>query len=333
MKELNNNQLERLHSLFTTEEISALAMGFPISDDFGLNFVDDEFESNFVDDNEFNDFLTKKMRDRGRKRRALRKSGSSRKEARKQARVDIPRDKIKDALKKLSLNNIKKDLGKLGRVGKMGAFLVPRQAYIGLIALNYRGNALRLESIIYGNNQNLKNQLKDKWENGLGGNYAKLVGAVNKGRNKKPFFCGAKCKSKASEYSNVLAEGTIAVLIGAGSSVIGYLASIVNQGKISKTKEKEIDALKQISDKEIDSMSDAERLRAETERKLIESQTDPRNLIINNPNLSPQEKKDALALYDKTFGAERKAKLIKYSVIGAIALGGIFLLTRVLRNK
>lgn len=60
MKELNNNQLERLHSLFTTEEISALAMGFPISDDFGLNFDDDEFESNFVDDNEFNDFLTKK---------------------------------------------------------------------------------------------------------------------------------------------------------------------------------------------------------------------------------------------------------------------------------
>ena len=92
-----------------------------------------------------------------------------------------------------------------------------------------------------------------------------------------------------------------------------------------QTKEKEIDALKQISDKEIDSMSDAERLRAETERKLIESQTDPRNLIINNPNLSPQEKKDALALYDKTFGAERKAKLIKYSVIGAIALGNICL--------
>ena len=344
----DNNKIDEL---FSEEEKLAISLGFPISDDLGINadeveiedyvfFIDDEIEtekpfsfvSDIETDNDFENFLTKKMRDRAKKRKDLRKSGVSRKDARKQAKDLIPPDTLKDALKKISINNIKKDFGKLGRGVAVVSALVPRQAFIGLVAINYRGIASKLEAIIYGKDENLKNKLKDKWYK-IGGDYAKLVGAVNRGRNKKPFFCGAKCKSQASKYSNAEPTTTTTALITTGGAIIGYLASVLNQAKISKTKEKEIQALKDIAEKETDQRTEAEKLRAENERKAIESQTDPRNLILNNANLTKEEKQIALKQYDETFGKERRAKLIKYSVIGAIALGGIFLLTRVLRKK
>ena len=338
MKELNDNDLKKITNLFSEEEIIALEMGFPISEDLGIVLDEDGLEVNFIDDtesdDEFNDFLTRKSRDRIRKRRALRKAGVKRAEARRRALSEIPRDSLKKALKKVSLNNIRKDLKKVVRIAKVGTFLLPRQSFIGLVALNYRGLAWKLEAVEYGNNQNLKNKLKDKWVRRLGGNYSKLVGAINKGRRKKPFFCGKKCKGRVSEYSNYEpATATISAMIVTGGSILGYMASIVKQGMVNKSKKRELETAKDISDNEVKSMSDAEKLRADTEQKLIDSQADPRNMIMNNSNLTPKEKRDALALYDSTFGSERKAKLIKYSIIGVVALGGIFLLTRVLRNK
>ena len=84
---------------------------FVESDDF---MVGDESTYNFdgggsitdlgvddVSDMEFDNFLTKKMRERRRLRKELQAGGLSRKEARQKALEQIPRDKLKDVLARL----------------------------------------------------------------------------------------------------------------------------------------------------------------------------------------------------------------------------------------
>jgi len=144
--------------------------------DDGLNFSD-----------EYDNFLTKKSRERGKERRDLRKSGLSRKDARKQALAKIPKDKAKDIAKKVAQG--------VGKTILKGGLLAPRGAFLSLLALNFKGQAYKIMAIENGNDRSLKEQLKKKWE-GLGGNYSKLIETAKKGDNKKPFFCGKKCKSK-----------------------------------------------------------------------------------------------------------------------------------------
>ena len=67
------------------------------------NFEDDAY-TDFVDDGEedsFDNFLTKKMRERRKLRKGLEESGLSKTEARKQALAQIPRDKLKTILANL----------------------------------------------------------------------------------------------------------------------------------------------------------------------------------------------------------------------------------------
>jgi hypothetical protein len=148
----------------------------PTSSMDGLEFAD-----------EYDNFLTKKSRERGKERRELRKTGVSRKDARKQALSKIPKDKAKDIAKKVA-QGVGKGLLKVNLVA-------PRGAFLSLLALNFRGQAYKIMAIENGNDRALKDALKKKWE-GLGGNYSKLIETAKKGDNKKPFFCGKKCKSK-----------------------------------------------------------------------------------------------------------------------------------------
>ena len=60
--------------------------------------------TNFVDDfetDEFDNFLTKKMRARRQRRKELQKGGLTKKEARKKALEEIPRDKLKQVIANL----------------------------------------------------------------------------------------------------------------------------------------------------------------------------------------------------------------------------------------
>ncbi len=57
--------------------------------------VDEDF---MVEDEDFDNFLTKKARERAKKRKELRKAGMSRKEARKKARELVPRQPIGNAI-------------------------------------------------------------------------------------------------------------------------------------------------------------------------------------------------------------------------------------------
>jgi len=144
--------------------------------DDGLNFSD-----------EYDNFLTKKSRERGKERRELRKSGVSRKDARKQALAKIPRDKAKDIAKKVAQG--------VGKTILKGGLSAPRGAYLSLLVVNFRGFAYKIMAIENGTNRPLKQELKNKWES-LGGNYNKLIDSASKGASKKPFFCGKNCKKK-----------------------------------------------------------------------------------------------------------------------------------------
>ena len=339
---MKKEQLDNLQELFSKDELNAIALGFPIVEDFGYSFIDDEdelvFEENeynFVDsdvesETEFDNFLTKKSRDRIRKRRELRKKGLSRKDARKQALKDIPRDKLKDALKKVSINNIKKDLRGLGRGVAKVTLVAPRGSYLALVRLNFRGYAYKLEATL--KNPKLNSKLKKRWQK-LGGNWDKLVKAINVGARKKAFVCGKKCQAKQLEYSNAVETAVVVGLLTLGGTIISNVSDIVNTAKISKAKQDEIDAENERAKRENETLTEIEKMRLEAEEKRLQSESDPRKLIINNPDLSPQEKKFALSEYDKALGKENTRKLVKYGVISGIALIGIIVAFKVIKRR
>lgn len=160
----------------------------------------------FVGDDQYDDFLSKKGKERRDLRQQGRASGLTRKDARKRAKNDIP-------------------TGKPAR----------REAYLSLVKLNYRGFAWKLNAIISGTDTKLLNELKQKWRKF--GDFNQLLDAVNKGKDKKPLVCGAKCRKEILDnknFSNVLATATITALIGLAGIVISSMSGVVKQGQIGK---------------------------------------------------------------------------------------------------
>jgi len=177
-----------------------------------LKPISEGFE--FVGDDQYDNFLTKKGKERKDLRQQGRASGLSRKDSRKQARFDIP-------------------TGKPAR----------REAYLSLVKLNYRGFAWQLNAIITGTNTKLLNDLKEKWRKY--GDFNQLLDAVNKGKDKKPLVCGVKCRKEILDnknFSNALATATITALIGLGGVVITAMSGIVKQAQVGKQQRDVIDS-------------------------------------------------------------------------------------------
>lgn len=76
---------------------------------------------------------------------------------------------------------------------KVGGAL-PRNAFLGLTKLNYRGLASRMNRAKSGHPDTWK-KIQQRWIR-FGGNPDSLWNAIITGRNKKPIICGAKCKAK-----------------------------------------------------------------------------------------------------------------------------------------
>jgi hypothetical protein len=106
------------------------------------------------------------------------------------------------------------EIGKKGRGKKI--FLSPaRGAFLGLIAFNFRAIATKLAK---------SKNAKQFWEK-LGGDYNKLKKAVDKAKNKKPFFGGGKGlkgiqNTYTEYYETYQAEG-----IGSLEAVAGLLTA------------------------------------------------------------------------------------------------------------
>jgi len=95
------------------------------------------------------------------------------------------KDERKERAKELGLNWAAVQAKKVALAPSRGAF-------IALLMLNFRGFATRINAF---RNTPQEVQLEKKWLQ-LGGNYPDFLNAVDKGKNKKPLLCGAKCKSK-----------------------------------------------------------------------------------------------------------------------------------------
>jgi hypothetical protein len=356
----------------------------------GLDNFQDGFINDFDgDDDDFDNLLSKKSRKRRKKRRQKRKEykkqGLSRKEARKKARkeaeAEVP-NKLKRKLKKVSIKNVGKGLKKIGQkigkglkavgnVIKKGALFVPRQAARGLIALNFRGVASKIQAVKDNPaNKSYKSKLESKWKK-LGGKVSKLYTAAKSGAKKKPLLCGAKCKQNLAKATSTKkgflgADGVVnygryqldpralkselraalgefnvepatATLIAAGSGIVGTVIATISGAKQRKQDQKQFeDTLKQQKindDREYELMAEQQNITKEEAKKqldLIEKQVtdelNPINQVLNNPDLSQEEKNEAVKQIEsalETKAARKKSNILLYAGIGLIALLGI----------
>jgi hypothetical protein len=332
------------------EEFCAFAYGF---DDAYMDTSDDSRQSvdgkfnrlpnSFDGDTtEFDNFLTKKGRERGKERKELRESGLSRKDARKEALSKIPKDKLKEVA-----NNVAKGVGK---AILKGGLIAPRGAYLSLLALNFRGQAYKVMAVVNGTNEKLKKQLKSKWE-GLGGKYDSLVKTATKGATKKPFFCGKECNEKLltsditaesikstpidAEYLNLggVDDAVIVAWIGLGSTMIGVIGSVVGKAQDTKLQKAEIESAEKLAEQENATLTKIEKDKIDLKKQELATAGDPTAIVLNNPNLTQEEKATALKQIEivETKATESNAK--KYLMYGGIALLGFFLFRSFSKSK
>lgn len=332
------------------EEFCAFAYGF---DDAYMDTSDDSRESvdgkfnrlpnSFDGDTtEFDNFLTKKGRERGKERKELRGSGLSRKDARKEALSKIPRDKLKDVA-----NNVAKGVGK---AILKGGLIAPRGAYMSLLALNFRGQAYKVNAVVNGTDEALKKALKKKWE-GLGGKYDSLVKVATKGATKKPFFCGKKCNEKLltttdtaesikstpidAEYLNLggVDDAVIVAWIGLGSTMIGVIGSVVGKAQDTKLQKADIQSAEKIAELENATLTKVEKDKIDLKKQELATAGDPTAIVLNNPNLTQEEKATALKQIEIVETKETESNAKKYLMYGGIALLGFFLFRSFSKSK
>jgi hypothetical protein len=197
----------------------------------------------FAGEDQYDNLIGRKgaerLRSRSQARKEGRAQGLSRKEARKTARKSIPTNKP-----------------------------ARREAYLSLVKLNFRGFAYKLDAIINGNNPTLLNELKEKWRKF--GDWNKLVEAVNKGKVKKPFVCGADCRKKIldTEYSYLepITASIITASLALAGVVIRSLSDVVQQGQIGKQQRDAIEASEQQGQDEFN------KLPPEEQRAILEAE-------------------------------------------------------------
>ena len=266
-----------------------------------------------------------------------------------------------------------KDVGKaIGKGVAKVTIAVPRTAFLSLLDLNYRGYGWKIQSILTNPAlKKEKEKLKKKWEQ-LGGKFSALEKTAGIGsRREKPFFCGKKCKSKLldkdltkqsledlknkdidnfsnfnvssnfftnsyiddNKYSNVAEAVVISAWIGAGASVIGALGGIISKGIESADQKKMIEAEAEKNDKELASLSESEKRKIELAEKKIKAESNPKDIILKNDNLTPAEKKEALAVIDEATSKSDSSNMKKYLIYGAIALVSLIVIFKIIKNK
>ena len=312
-------------------------------------------EFGFVNDEEFDDFLSKQARARYKRKRELKKQGLSGKEARRKALEEIGRSKAGQKLSNVG--------NKVVRGIMISHLWLPRSGFIALVRLNYRGFAFRLNKAWHTPQyRQMWNNAKNTWEK-LGGSIKELEKAINVGKKKKVIICGVKCRKQLGAYgvkkkkkkrgkkgfdgSNFVdtdalyrdvrenldsmeefyntgyAEGAVAGYVALGLSVLGAIGNQISRVKLDKREQAQVDNAKDIADKELATLSEGQRKELEILEKQVISASDPRNQIINSPDLSPSEKDEALKVLDNSLGRTSTSKTKKYLLIGGGVLVGI----------
>ena len=277
---------------------------------------------------------------------------------------------IKNIKKGLTIKSVVKGIKKAGKQLKTlvvkATMIVPRASARGLLALNYRGMAEKLNWVSK-NDKKKWAKVKKKW-GALGGKWSSFEKAVKQGEKKRPLFCGKKCKSKIAkavksnfsgangyqidvdklnalvrqtndevnendEYHNVVCAGACitASLIATGGTVIATIGSLIGRGMESKALKEQMVHEEKENKKQMKYMSEKDKKEMEIADKQIKAQLDPRNQIIQNDKLTKVEKKEALAELDKVLGtddARSKKKIMLFAGIGLVVVGVVAMLIR-----
>ena len=136
-----------------------------------------------------------------------------------------------------------------------------------------------------------------------------------------------------TDFYNLTGAELVAVLVANAKVVISALGTILSSAVVASSKNKEIKSAERIAEQENSTLSQAEKDKIALAEKKIQAETDPRNQIINDPNLTQEEKESALKLLDESEGNKLNKDVIKYVVIGGIALVAIFLISKTIKKK
>ena len=290
------------------------------------------------EDQQYDNIVGKKAKARRQERKEVRQErkevkkegrsqGLSRKEARKKAKSQVPPTPRQRELAHKVLRT---------------TLSPPRGAFLALLRLNYRGLAFKTDAILNGNDVDLKKKLTEKWY-GLGGDINKLIEANNVGKQKKPFFCGKKCNKQLletksnftedSDYFNMTGAELVAVLVANAKVVIYALGTILGSAVATIPQTKQIKSAERIANQENETLSRVEKEKIAFEMKKIEAESDPRNQILNDPNLTQEEKESALKLLEDSESNRLSKDVVRYVLIGGIALIAIFLISKTIKKK
>lgn len=243
---------------------------------------------------------------------------------------DFGKGKLKKGLKKIG-----KGLKKVGRAVKTAALAPARGSFLAVVRLNFRGLATRYNLL----NEKGKQKFYAKWEK-MGGKTSALERAIDRGKDKPIVVCGKKCRAKAGknpqlpsdmdkEFVNAMgfddaavisaALGVIASMTKAVGDKSNYksqieLAKLENEKEKAEEKERKIDA----------TMTPQEQAIADEIIKAQAGGFDAVKAIMENPNLTADEKKAALddLKEDMVDGGLSMTKKIGIGV-GIIALLGL----------
>ena len=136
------------------------------------------------------------------------------------------------------------------------------------------------------------------------------------------FFTGSYIDSN-SNYSNIADGGVgeaVAIWVGLASAVIGGLSGIISKGIESKDQKKMLQAEEEKTKLELASISESDKKKIELVDKKLKAESDPKDLILKNDKLTPEEKKEALAVVEEATSKTDSSKMKKYIIYGGIAL-------------
>ena len=253
--------------------------------------------------------------------------------------IQAVRDVIQDpqgSLDKVRTNAMQLAQGSI-RPAKQVAFAVPRQAFLGLVALNYQGFATKY----YNRSETDRRKIIDMWEDKWGGGRGSLEGSFSTGKNKTPLFISKKKrveylqlqKSQLS-FANIVdpisgATVGLGAVLGWIAVSLGIILTLIQILKVLKPVNPQIDAQVDRGQEDADREDGEPSINLRTlEYEELKAQI---NTIQANPNLT-QEQKNALIQEIQsvmpTYWERNKTWII--IGIGGVALIGVlaYLLTQ-----
>jgi hypothetical protein len=189
------------------------------------------------------DFEYTVRQDKATCRYEKRKTGMSKKQAKKECNLEVGTSKVGGFFRKTS-------------------FVLPRASALGLMRLNFRGMASKLSRIETQFPSEFKKVLQ-KWKN-VGGSKKSIKKALLKGKVKKPLACGKKCKKKIANfkqfssfndefyYPTGVEEVGVAGMIAIGSGIVTSLMNVVKGVSSTKNEKKAMELAEANADKGFD---------------------------------------------------------------------------------